>query len=43
VWWCLNAPENLDYHDRVWGRPTRDDRALFEMLVLESFRPVSRG
>lgn len=38
-WWCLNAPENLDYHDRVWGRPMHDDRALFEMLVLESFQP----
>lgn len=35
-WWCLNAPEKLDYHDRVWGRPMHDDRALFEMLVLES-------
>jgi DNA-3-methyladenine glycosylase I len=23
------------YHDREWGVPLRDDRALFEMLVLE--------
>ncbi|HEX2436018.1 MAG TPA: DNA-3-methyladenine glycosylase I [Solirubrobacterales bacterium] len=37
-WWCLGAPELLDYHDRVWGRPMRDDRELFEMLVLESFQ-----
>jgi DNA-3-methyladenine glycosylase I len=37
-WWCLNAPDNLDYHDRVWGRAMHDDRALFEMLVLESFQ-----
>ncbi|HSJ17823.1 MAG TPA: DNA-3-methyladenine glycosylase I [Solirubrobacterales bacterium] len=37
-WWCLGAPEYIDYHDRVWGRPMRDDRELFEMLVLESFQ-----
>ncbi len=37
-WWCLGAPEYLDYHDRVWGRPMHDDRDLFEMLVLESFQ-----
>jgi DNA-3-methyladenine glycosylase I len=37
-WWCLGAPEYLDYHDRVWGRPMHDDRELFEMLVLESFQ-----
>jgi DNA-3-methyladenine glycosylase I len=37
-WWCLGAPEYLDYHDRVWGRPMHGDRELFEMLVLESFQ-----
>jgi DNA-3-methyladenine glycosylase I len=37
-WWCLGAPELLDYHDRVWGRPLHDDRGLFEILVLESFQ-----
>jgi DNA-3-methyladenine glycosylase I len=37
-WWCLGAPEYIDYHDRVWGRPMHDDRELFEMLVLESFQ-----
>jgi DNA-3-methyladenine glycosylase I len=37
-WWGLGAPELLDYHDRVWGQPQHDDRALFEMLVLESFQ-----
>jgi len=37
-WWCLGAPEYIEYHDRVWGRPMRDDRELFEMLVLESFQ-----
>ncbi len=37
-WWCLGAPEYVDYHDRVWGRPMHDERELFEMLVLESFQ-----
>jgi DNA-3-methyladenine glycosylase I len=37
-WWCLGAPELLEYHDRVWGRPMHEDRELFEMLVLESFQ-----
>jgi DNA-3-methyladenine glycosylase I len=37
-WWCLGAPELIDYHDRVWGRPVHDDPELFEMLVLESFQ-----
>jgi DNA-3-methyladenine glycosylase I len=36
--WCLGAPEYVEYHDRVWGRPMRDERGLFEMLVLESFQ-----
>jgi DNA-3-methyladenine glycosylase I len=26
---------NIDYHDREWGVPNRDDRHLFEMLILE--------
>ena len=25
----------IAYHDREWGRPVRDDRTLFEFLVLE--------
>jgi DNA-3-methyladenine glycosylase I len=37
-WWCLGAPEYIDYHDRIWGRPLHDERALFEMLVLETFQ-----
>jgi DNA-3-methyladenine glycosylase I len=36
--WCLGDPDYVDYHDRGWGRPVHDDRALFEMLVLESFQ-----
>jgi DNA-3-methyladenine glycosylase I len=37
-WWCLGAPEYIEYHDGVWGRPMHGDRKLFEMLVLESFQ-----
>lgn len=25
----------VDYHDKEWGRPSHDDRHLFEMLILE--------
>jgi DNA-3-methyladenine glycosylase I len=37
-WWCLGAPEYVDYHDRVWGRPMHGERQLFEMLTLEAFQ-----
>ncbi len=33
--WCLGAPEYVAYHDEVWGVPERDERALFELLILE--------
>jgi DNA-3-methyladenine glycosylase I len=33
--WCLGDPLYLDYHDREWGVPLHDERALFEFLVLE--------
>ena len=36
--WCLGAPEYVEYHDRVWGRPLHGERELFEMLTLESFQ-----
>src|SRR5580692_6303969 len=26
---------DVEYHDREWGRPHHDDRALFELLILE--------
>ncbi len=26
---------SIEYHDREWGVPLRDDRRLFEMLILE--------
>ena len=37
-WWCLGAPDYVEYHDRVWGRPTHGERELFEMLTLEAFQ-----
>jgi DNA-3-methyladenine glycosylase I len=33
--WCLGSPEYIAYHDREWGVPVRDDRTLFEFLILE--------
>jgi DNA-3-methyladenine glycosylase I len=36
--WALGAAEMLPYHDEEWGRPVRDDRALFEKLCLEAFQ-----
>ncbi|MBS0386349.1 MAG: DNA-3-methyladenine glycosylase I [Proteobacteria bacterium] len=33
--WPGDDPLYLDYHDREWGVPLKDDRALFEMLMLE--------
>jgi len=37
-WWCGQAADYVDYHDREWGRPVTDDRRLFEKLVLEGFQ-----
>jgi DNA-3-methyladenine glycosylase I len=31
----VDDPEYLRYHDEEWGRPSHDDRHLFEMLILE--------
>ena len=37
--WAVGvSPEYLRYHDEEWGLPARDDRTLFEFLVLESFQ-----
>jgi DNA-3-methyladenine glycosylase I len=33
--WAGDDPLMIHYHDTEWGRPSRDDRHLFEMLVLE--------
>jgi DNA-3-methyladenine glycosylase I len=36
--WCAATPEYVQYHDREWGFPVRDDRRLFEKLSLEGFQ-----
>ncbi len=33
--WAGTDPLYVAYHDQEWGVPSRDDRHLFEMLVLE--------
>ncbi|MBI3122394.1 MAG: DNA-3-methyladenine glycosylase I, partial [candidate division NC10 bacterium] len=33
--WAGDDPLYVAYHDREWGVPVHDDRALFEFLVLE--------
>jgi DNA-3-methyladenine glycosylase I len=36
--WPGNDPLYVAYHDDEWGVPERDDRALFEKLVLDGFQ-----
>ncbi len=36
--WLDDNPLMLRYHDDEWGVPVRDDRALFEHLVLDGFQ-----
>lgn len=36
--WCGTDPLYQAYHDHEWGRPERDARRLFELLILESFQ-----
>jgi DNA-3-methyladenine glycosylase I len=36
--WALGTPDYLGYHDQEWGRPIRDDTAIFERLSLEAFQ-----
>jgi DNA-3-methyladenine glycosylase I len=33
--WCGTDPVYVRYHDDDWGRPVRDERELFEKLVLD--------
>ena len=33
--WSVGDPLLVEYHDREWGVPQHDDRALFELLTLE--------
>jgi DNA-3-methyladenine glycosylase I len=36
--WGNSDPLYIAYHDLEWGKPSFDDRHLFEMLVLESMQ-----
>jgi len=36
--WPGQDPLYVAYHDREWGVPVRDDRALFEKLILDGFQ-----
>ena len=33
--WAGDKPHMIAYHDQEWGVPVRDDRVLFEFLILE--------
>ena len=37
-WWCGDDPLYVGYHDEEWGRPTTDEREVFELLALEGFQ-----
>src|SRR5882757_9046009 len=36
--WPKQDPLYVAYHDSEWGVPERDDRALFEKLLLDGFQ-----
>jgi len=37
-WWGVSSEDYERYHDEEWGRPVRDDRGLYERMVLEGFQ-----
>src|SRR5919199_3365347 len=37
-WWPGTDALYVAYHDREWGVPERDDRALYEKLILDGFQ-----
>ena len=37
-WWGASTELYARYHDEEWGRPTRDDRWIFEKICLEGFQ-----
>ena len=37
-WVPLHKAHYVEYHDKEWGAPVRDDQLMFEFLVLESFQ-----
>ncbi len=36
--WCLGDSLYEEYHDTEWGVPVKDDKKLFEFLILETFQ-----
>ena len=36
--WCEKDDLYRNYHDNEWGKPVKDDKILFEFLILESFQ-----
>jgi DNA-3-methyladenine glycosylase I len=36
--WGASTPDYVLYHDTEWGRPVRDDNALYEKITLEAFQ-----
>jgi DNA-3-methyladenine glycosylase I len=36
--WCMGSELMMTYHDKEWGVPVRDDRKLFEFIVLDTFQ-----
>lgn len=37
-WVNLQNEKYVMYHDKEWGNPLHDDKALYELLILESFQ-----
>ncbi len=36
--WCVGDSLYESYHDQEWGVPVRDDKKIFEFLILETFQ-----
>jgi DNA-3-methyladenine glycosylase I len=36
--WSMGSELMMQYHDKEWGRPVRDDTKLFEYIVLDTFQ-----
>lgn len=36
--WCGNDEVYIDYHDKEWGVPVKNDAVFYEFLLLESFQ-----
>ncbi len=36
--WGVSTPDYVRYHDEEWGKPVREEAALYERLCLEAFQ-----